>query len=381
MRLNSIKVSHVIWGYSGGGVDSVLDSYLEVDSIERSQIKSHVVIVNPEKHGLRKKPVNSIHLDVVTHNRGRYVSTALNIAKHIKASESQIVFLNGFNSSILGLILKPLLSSSTKLVSTYHGNYFARSGYEKIKALVFDYLELRFFKKKADAVLAVSKYSEEKLVARGVPRGKIQVLHNAISNNAPAKKWCDPKSTEILRLGSPITIITVSRLAPQKGIDVLINAAAPVLRDNSAVRLQIVGDGPMNQELRSLVENLGVKSSIDFLGNRNDVAELLVNADIFAMSSRQEDHSISILEAMRAALPIVVTDVGGNSESINHGQQGFLVDDLDVNDFRVQLESLVRSNDLRGAMGQASRARFEAEFVSNIMLQKFESFVMSVLRD
>jgi glycosyltransferase involved in cell wall biosynthesis len=368
-----IRVSHVIWGYLGGGVDSVLDSYLQADEFLPDRVCSHVVIVRPPAMGAQKTPKAGTSFNIVPHGTSQLFRAARETALQIQDNGSDIVFLNGFNATILGYLLRRLLPPNLPILSTYHGTYFPRTMVERVKAAVFDRLERRFIQRHASAVIAVSHHSAAVLKGKGVPAEKLRVLHNGI---APGIPLITPKTHSAARgQQDAVKIITVSRLNEAKGIDVLLRAFSGAAQKYPKAELEIVGSGELEDQLKSLAVSLGVSDRTHFLGNRNDIADLLSEADIFAMTSRQENHSVAILEAMRAGLPLVVTDVGGNSESIDHGQEGFLVADLDSAEAEERMSELIGSPDLRARLGQSARTRFEANFQSGIMIENLHGII------
>lgn len=368
--INEVRVSHVIWGYLGGGVDSVLDNYLEADKLLTGQIASHVVIVRPPGSMPKKIPSADITIDVVPHGTRSLLRAARVTASHIRENRSDVVFLNGFNATILGFFLRRFMPPNTRFVSTYHGAYFARSLSEKFRATIFNYFENQFFRRHAATVIAVSHNSAALLAAAGVPDQKIIALHNAIGRGTPEIQQKSHSAADGKQ--GAVRIITVSRLVPAKGIHVLIAAFGGVAEMFPKAELVIVGDGPLEQELKTLVRKSGLSNRVQFLGNRTDIADLLATADIFAMTSRQENHSISILEAMRAGLPLVVTDVGGSAESVRDGQDGFLVADLDTSAAEKAIASLVSSPKMRARFGASARARFEQEFESSVLIRNLK---------
>ena len=370
----TIRISHVIWGYAGGGVDSVLDSYLMADEAVPSEIVSNVIIVRPSSTHSKKTLKSDVNCEIVPYGTKNLIKVARITSKAILRNNADVVFLNGFNSTILGFLLRRLLPSQLPIISTYHGSYFARSATDWLKAQLFNKLERHFFKHHAALVIAVSYHSKSLLERSGIPSEKIVVLHNAISKEAlPIKKFKHSNSTGV---GEKLQIITVSRLAPQKGIHVLIDAFSNLAKTFPSLDLVIVGGGPLEMELKKQANNTGLPNRIHFLGPRTDIASLLSNADIFAMTSRQEDHSISILEAMRAGLPLVVTDVGGNAESIRNNKEGFLVSDLDVIKTEECISALVTCPKLRTKFGQSARARWESKFETNTMILNLKNIII-----
>ncbi len=136
------------------------------------------------------------------------------------------------------------------------------------------------------------------------------------------------------------------------------------------VEVDLVGDGPDMEEAMALANRLQLGPRVHFLGQRLDVPEILARSHIFVLCSRWEGFPRSTLEAMRAGLPVVVSNVGGAPEAISEGVTGFLVNPQDREHLAERLRDLVRSPDLRRKMGQAGRDRYEAEFSFGTMLDR-----------
>jgi glycosyltransferase involved in cell wall biosynthesis len=159
----------------------------------------------------------------------------------------------------------------------------------------------------------------------------------------------------------------VARCAEQKDHSVLLRAFARIAEP---AKLVFVGGGPKLAPLRAEANELNVANRVEFLGDRFDIAEILSGSHIFALASKWEGFPLSILEAMRAGLPVVASNVGGVSEAVTDGKTGFLVERGDVSVFRSRLHSLLDNPALRHKMGAAGRQRYEAAFTSDHMLRK-----------
>lgn len=373
-----LRVAHVAWGYLGGGVDSVLDSYLQADALHPGEVLSHVVIIRRPGAPENKVPPAGGGYSMVTRSVFELLQAARETAKRLIAFAPDVVVMHGFNATILGYALRRLLPPDLPIVAIYHGQYFARSSVSIVKSAIFNRLEKRFLSAHASTVIAVSHHSAAELEASGIPTEKIVVLHNAVALGRPP---IAPKvHSQADGTYRPVRLITVSRLVPEKGIDVLLRAFAAIASHHPATTLHVVGDGPLRRELVRLAESLSISGAVRFLGKRRDVAELLANADIYVMTSRQENHSVSILEAMRTGLPLVVTDVGGNAESVRNWQDGFLVPDLDERAAAVALSQLIVSGALRARFGQSARARFESNFECTVMIDRLLALLRSLVR-
>lgn len=373
-----LRVAHVVWGYLGGGVDSVVDSYLQADDLHPNRVLSHVVIIRPSDAAGQKTPNASGGVSMVTRGSRELRVAARETAEHLCDFAPDIVLLHAFNASILGFALRQHLPSETPIVPTYHGKYYARSLIGRAKAALFDSLALRFFRKYANAIIAVSHDSATELQSGKVPAEKIIVLYNAVAIGVPP--WPQRSHSDADGCRNAVKLITVSRLASQKGIDVLINAFAALVPKFPKATLEIVGDGPLRKELVDQVESLGLTKVVHFLGNRSDVAKLLSEADIFAMTSRQENHSVAVLEAMRARLPLMVSDVGGNAESVRDELDGIIIPDFDATAATAAMSKLVSSGELRARLGASARTRFEKSFESNIMIDRLINILTSLTR-
>ncbi len=162
-------------------------------------------------------------------------------------------------------------------------------------------------------------------------------------------------------------IVMVARFSEQKAQSLLIEAVAQI---RAPFQLLLVGDGPLRPAVEQQVAKLNLRDRVSFLGQRMNIAEILASSHIFALFTRWEGFPISILEAMRAGLPVVASDVNGVREAVAEGSNGFLIGAGNVEMFRYRLEQLLQENSLRERLGASGRRRFENEFTVEAMLAK-----------
>ena len=206
----------------------------------------------------------------------------------------------------------------------------------------------------AEAVIAVSHYDHD--VAREhdvVPESKLRVVHNAL-----------PEVDEALR-ATPAKlaprIISVARFETPKDPLTLVAALAR-LPETQPWTCELVGDGSMRPQIEAAIARAGLGGRVTLLGERDDVPARLAAAQIFVLPTRREGFPISVLEAMRAGLPVVASNVGGIAEAVVHGETGSLVPPGCPEALAEALGPLVSDPALRAAEGAAGRRRFEAEF-------------------
>ena len=202
------------------------------------------------------------------------------------------------------------------------------------------------------------------LMTEGVPEAKLRLIYNGIEPEVPRQD----KRTARAALGlddEALIGIVVANLIPYKGHGDLIEAlalAAPKLLPDWQI-LCVGADNDLRPELETLVAARGLAGHVRFLGQRRDVDRLLAAADFGVLPSRaNEGFSNAILESMRAGLPMVVTDVGGNAEAIVDGATGFVVPPADAAALSTALLRLAHDPALRRRLGGAGRKRVATTF-------------------
>jgi glycosyltransferase involved in cell wall biosynthesis len=227
-----------------------------------------------------------------------------------------------------------------------------------------------FLRSKARAIVTVAQHGADWLVGHGVDAGKITVVHNGIPDYRPdQERYCSIRSEWGLS-DEHLVIGVASRLDPIKGLEYLLEALADLAGHDPSVRLVLIGEGPARRSLELRAEELGIASQVYFGGMRSDVPDCLPAFDVFALPSLSEFHSIGLLEAMRAGLAIVATDVGGNRESLLDQREGLIVPPGDTRALTDALQRLVDDAQLRQRFGRAARQRFVADFTESAMLHK-----------
>jgi sugar transferase (PEP-CTERM/EpsH1 system associated) len=184
---------------------------------------------------------------------------------------------------------------------------------------------------------------------------------------------------EGVRERAPVVIGGVTRMQEVKDPLTLARAFVRLVRRGKKVRLVLVGDGPLLGDVRRILVEGEAMSHATLAGSRDDVAELYRSMDVFALSSRVEGISNTILEAMASGLPVVATRVGGNGELVEEGVTGTLVAPRDPEALAGALERYVESERLRRDQGRAARSRAEKEFGLGTMVARYVDVYDAVL--
>jgi len=153
-----------------------------------------------------------------------------------------------------------------------------------------------------------------------------------------------------------LLVMAVSNLRPEKGYDVLLDAARVTADHNSSLRFAAVGRGPLATELDERRRALGLDERFQFLGEREDVLRLLVGSDIFVLPSHHEGLPVALMEATSAGLPIVATNVGGIPQVITDGADGIIVPPGSAVEMAAALERLTDTT-LRLNLGRGAKEK------------------------
>lgn len=212
--------------------------------------------------------------------------------------------------------------------------------------------------------LAVSGHVRDRLAALGLPDPKLRVVRNGV-DPATFERPIDYELRARLGGGTrrPV-VLTVARLAPQKGLEVLLSAAARL----SEAIFVVAGDGPDRDALAALVDAAGIADRVRLLGPRRDIPDLLAACDVFVLPSIVEGLPLSVLEAMAAARPVVATRVPGTDEAVLDGETGILVPPRDPEALALAIRSLLSDPGRASRLGSAGRARVIAEFSTQRMV-------------
>jgi glycosyltransferase involved in cell wall biosynthesis len=220
------------------------------------------------------------------------------------------------------------------------------------------YLALeRFAGLYTDAIIAACE-SERQQVARHklVAESKVLLLPNPFHVAACKPSVSPAAKRQELGLSPRDPVVgTVARLTRQKGVEFFVEAAAIVLRSHPRAQFVLVGDGELRPQVEAQIKNLDIVSSFYFLGLRADYLDIMATFDVFAMPSLWEGLPYAPLEAMALAKPVVVTDVTGLRDIIQHRVNGILVPAQSAQALGQAIVTLLEDKDLAARLGEEGR--------------------------
>jgi glycosyltransferase involved in cell wall biosynthesis len=218
----------------------------------------------------------------------------------------------------------------------------------------------------------VCRYCEEKL---GLPDGTYRLMHNGVDTTE-----FRPLSPAIRSARTGLVIGTVASLHPRKDLGTFLRMAARILERFPQATFRVVGDGPEEDVLVQLANELGIGARVEFTGASGNIKDTYHTLDVFVLSSLHEGFANVIIEAMASGLPVVATDVGGAQEAIEEGRTGFVVPPGYPDLLAERVGRLLADPGLRSRMGRAGLDRAVREFNLPAMIRRYDEFYGELIR-
>ena len=307
---------------------------------------------------------------------------ALYLKKLIRQRSCQIIVCYHFGAELFGLLLSRLAHVPVLLFSRRDIGYKENNWYHQ--------LAKRIASSFATKVIMVAQHQQRIFQQQEhISQNRSVLLYNGVDLNLFRKKvnQAEKRSNLGLPLNAPI-IGTVGHIRPIKGHDDFIRAARLVKDEVQTAKFIIVG-GEVQESakeqnyklfLNELLTELDLHEDVSFLGNRSDVNEILKVMDVFVLPSRSEGFSNALIEAMAAGVPIVATNVGGNSEAIVDGDCGWLVPSATPRKLAEKIIELLKNPQKAAQLGKAAQKRAQSLFSLDGMIEKYDQLFQSTVK-
>lgn len=289
---------------------------------------------------------------------------------HIDLVHSHLFATNLYSSTTGALLGVPV-------ISTFHGTMDV-SEHDRLKNLKWKVIN-RFSRR----VVFVSDYLRRHFVACGLASPqKAEVVYNGV--DIERFRHTLPKLEARSKLGvSPTGFVIgcVGDIRPAKGYETALRAVSLLTRHIPELTLLICGTPtPLQRDLESLAESLGLRNKAHFLGFRSDIERVLPAFDVYLSSSVSEGFSLTVVEAMAAGIPVVATRSGGPDEIIRNRETGLLENVGSHEDIAAAILSLYRDPSLRAALSDAARNDVEKRFSIGTMIHSYQRLYQQCVR-
>ena len=277
-----------------------------------------------------------------------------------------------YKSNALGILLQRFWPM--RLVTTVHG------WVEQTRRTPLYYWIDRLCLPCYERVLCVSEDLHEQCLACGVPADRCALIRNAIDTGEYTRRFTAPEAKK--RWGIPperFVIGAVGRLAPEKGLEILVRAVDRLRQTGLDVLLVIAGEGGHKIELQRLISGLGLGDRVRLLGYCSDTRALYQAMDVYALSSYREGLPNVLLEAMALEVPVVATRVAGVPQLVRHGENGLLVEPGATDELTGALTRVLTDMSLRTRLGQAGRQTIETDYSLAARMQRIRAIYDTLL--
>ncbi len=359
-----VKILHLVAGLGIGGLERVVVNLLS--ALDRD--KYDLAVCCLDDYMALANEVSRMGTQILCLHRngpGTDYGLFLQLSRLLRRHRVQILHTHNYSPYFFG-VPAALLAGTPHVVHTEHGRVFP----DRRALMAFN----RLFAFKVDRVVAVSQALKQDLARyEKVPERKLKVISNGVPlRSVTSKEEMAAKRQELGYGPNEILVGNVARLVPVKDHQCLLRAMNLVTSVLPHARLIIVGDGPERSRLKRLAVDLSLGERVQFLGERRDVWDLMGIFDLFVLSSLSEGVSMTLLEAMVAAKPVVATHVGGNIELINNGCNGLLVPTDDPEALTAAILRLLQDRRLAQRMGQVARQEVERKYTLSRMARSYE---------
>ncbi|CAA0145020.1 glycosyltransferase family 4 protein [Tenacibaculum maritimum] len=346
-----MTIIHIITSLGIGGAEKLL---VNVVNEQVKQHSVHIIYLKPIKDLVPLLDANikvkQIPLNFLTVSR---------LKKYYKTVKPTVIHTHLGHADLLGIW--SARNQKANIFCTMHNIYFKKNFLDAIFFKCYTYLFLKISKN--CKVISISKSVEEHVLKKlKLPQNRSFLLYNAIPNSIKAYKTTKNKTINLLFIG---------RLEKQKSIPTFLKAIYQLKQQqNVNITATIVGDGSLKKELETLAKKLQIKHLVNFVGKQEDTNPFYNNAGIFILPSIWEGFGIVLLEAFRAKVPIIASNIEGPSELINHNVNGLLFEPENHIELANHILLLINNSSLRERLAQKGFSTFTEKFQINTYVKK-----------
>ncbi|MEI6287001.1 MAG: glycosyltransferase family 4 protein [Bacillota bacterium] len=284
-----------------------------------------------------------------------------------KKIQPDIVHCHSSKTGLIGRVSAKLLNITT--VFTAHG-WATLKSYGRLKTLVYLVIE-KFAAHLTDCMVCIAT-SDMLLAKKLFACKRFELVYNGI----PDSQYLVTKRNR----SQPLKLCMVARFKHPKTPDVVVAALEQLQAQGITMQLTLIGIGPDIEQMKTMFSKSAVANQIIFFGETGAVEQELLHYDVFVLSTKWEGLPISIIEAMRAGLPVIASCVGGNPDLVIDGVTGYLFESGAVGQLANLLKTINADRNLLQQLGDCGRRRYQELFSEKTMLDKTEQIYQTVLQ-
>ena len=367
-----IRVLNIHWGFIPGGVARYASLINDVS--QKAPIEMISICINVPHWPFDEILAAKVNMKFISIRSRFDLSWFWKVKDIIRKVQPDLLLTYGFNGNIVAVTTT--IGQNISIISTWHGKYIGTSGLQKLCSPLINFVSDFLLKYFVNHIITVSDYSKNVLMKHSIKKSKIKRIYNGIPPIENKKVKNEKNHYQIFPPHKELTIGTVCRLDSTKDLPTLLKAIKLVSNETESLKLVIYGEGPLKQYLKKMAESLYLQNTVTFCGYQSNIAECLGSLDIFILTSKLENFSIALLEAMRSGLPIIATRVGGNPEAIEDNKHGILIPPKAPELLAKAIIRFARDKILQQKMGKAAYQRFLVKFTKDKMVTATARFIV-----
>jgi glycosyltransferase involved in cell wall biosynthesis len=354
-------IAHVTFNMDYGGAEKVIEHI--VKAADKSKYHMSVLCLD-QPIGPVGQQLRYGGTQVAGFNRqpGFDYRLIVQMKRYIRQKKIDILHCHQYTPYTYGLFAS--LATRTKVIFTEHGRFYPDQ--RRLKRYLLNPLLNRL----TSAVTAISTATATALVNfEHFPRKKVRVIYNGIAANDANQYRAHPCDFNFP--ANAFVLGAVGRLDTIKNQKLMLHALTNPSVDMPDLYLLIIGDGPERRNLEQLALDLKIRDRVIFAGWQENPAPFYALMHVFLLTSFSEGTAMTLLEAMAAGVPAVVTNAGGNSEIIQDGATGFIIPNDDQAALVEKIKCLKTNPELRRKLGAEAQRRFQAHFTVEKMVSGY----------
>lgn len=379
-KKQKIRVCHVVNALDVGGMENGVVNLC--NNLDRSKFEPMICCLyhtGPMADRLRP----DVRVINMAQSQGKSILSVFRLARLFKQIKPDIVHTHAWGGGSLYGITGARLANVPVIINGEHGSFFLKNHQVILQ---------RILARISNLTLSVSESLKRRIVKNlGIPDEKIKVFPNGVDTDKFTGNYdwsyiseeCTQKYGFSLN-GNSFIIGSVASLKAEKNQIMLLEALREIKHENDGrkIKVIIVGDGPDLEKLMQFVRDNQLERDVVFLGNRQDIPQLLPAFDVLISTSisRHEGMSNVILEAMSSGLLVIATKSVGTTEVVREGETGFLIEENDVSALINKINLLRNDRELVRRMGAQARKIAKEQYSIAKMVENYEKLYLRILQ-
>ncbi len=355
-----VNICHIVSGDLWAGAEVMMYSLLK-ELTKYPNIRSSAIVLNDGRLANELQKLG-IPLHLVNESKTTFLRTFLDIKKVLTETSPDIIHSHRYKENLIACLASKT-GKGVQLIATQHGMPEVYGGKNNLKHRLVSKLNFLMLSKCFNHTVAVSKDIQMTFVSHyGFSEDKVKMIHNGVEV---------PQALSAKHGNGLFVIGSSGRFFPVKDYPLMVEIAHKISKKTDNIRFELAGDGPERAKIQSLIKRYGLENNFILRGFVENMAPFYQGLDLYLNTSLHEGIPMGVLEAMAHGLPVVAPNVGGLSEIVKDGKDGYLVKGRNPEEFTEKCLRIYENTGFRQQMKVAAKDKVLKEFSIEQMAQKY----------